>query len=317
MSSVQPATVDITGPAPTRKLTWVDFARVYALRGWPVFPVHIAVRGACSCGKPACTSKGKHPQTAHSFYDATTDEDVIRTWGEVDYPRANIGIRTGKESGLVVLDIDSDKSGEESLRQLEEQYGALPNTVTVVSGGGGRHLYFQHPGGRVPTTTGNLGPGLDTRGDGGYIVAPPSWHVSGKTYRWAPDKNPEQVELALFPAWLSNLLQSPQGQGEGSPTERLSLAAQVIPEGQQNDELFKLGMALWHKGVAEETVFKTLMSENDTRCVPSLSEAEVKRLRVVLPGTHGREAQRQRQKALLHRDLSGLCRVFRSSRHEN
>jgi Bifunctional DNA primase/polymerase, N-terminal len=164
MNPVQLATVDTKGQAPTRKTTWGDCARVYAQRGWPVFPVHIAVRGECSCGKPACTSKGKHPQTAHSFYDATTDEDVIRTWGEVDYPRANIGIRTGKESGLVVLDIDPDKGGEESLRQLEEQYEPLPETVTVVSGGGGRHLYFQHPGGLMPTTTGKLGSGLDTRG---------------------------------------------------------------------------------------------------------------------------------------------------------
>ena len=278
MSPVQPATVDTTSPAPTSKLTWVDFARVYARRGWPVFPVHIAVRGGCSCGKPACTNKGKHPQTAHSFYDATTDEDVIRTWGEVDYPRANIGIRTGKDSGLVVLDIDLNKSGEESLRQLEAQYESLPETVTVVSGGGGRHLYFQHPGGLVPTTTGKLGSGLDTRGDGGYIIAPPSWHVSTQRYRWAPDKNPEQVQLAPFPAWLLDLLQKPQGQEGESLKERTSLAAQVIPEGQRNDELFRLGMTLWHKGGAEETVLRTLMSENALRCTPPLADKEVKEI---------------------------------------
>src|SRR5262245_45136433 len=90
MGPVQPATVDTTGQAPTRKRTWVDFAHVYAQRGWPVFPVHISVRGKCSCGKPACTNKGKHPQTAEGFYAATTDGDVIRAWGEVDYPVANV-----------------------------------------------------------------------------------------------------------------------------------------------------------------------------------------------------------------------------------
>ena len=156
MSPAQPATVDTTGPAPTRKLTWVDFARVYALRGWPVFPVHIAVRGKCSCGKPACTNKGKHPQTAHSFYDATTDEDVIRTWGKVDYPVANIGIRTGKESGLVVLDIDPDKSGEESLRQLEAQHGPLPETATVRSGGKGDTSTFSTQEVSYPPRAGSL-----------------------------------------------------------------------------------------------------------------------------------------------------------------
>lgn len=279
MTPVQPATVDTTNQVPTRKLTWVDFARVYALRGWPVFPVHIAVRGGCSCGKPACTNKGKHPQTAHSFYDATTDEDVIRTWGEVDYPRANIGIRTGKESGLVVLDIDPDKGGEESLRQLEEQYESLPETVTVVSGGGGRHLYFQHPGGLVPTTTGKLGSGLDMRGDGDYIVAPPSWHVSIQRYRWALDKNPEQVQLAPLPAWLLDLLQGSRGQEEeGSPKERTSLAAQVIPEGHRNTYLTSLAGTLWRKGVTQETLVTALLRENDTRCAPPLPEEEVKRI---------------------------------------
>ena len=173
MSSAQPTTVDTEGQTPTRKRTWVDFALLYTQREWAVFPVHIARNGKCSCGKPACTNKGKHPQTPRGFYDATTDVDRVRSWGECDFPVANIGIRTGKESGLVVLDIDLDKGGEESLRQLEAQYESLPDTVTVVSGGGGRHLYFQHPGGLVPTTTGKLGSGLDTRGDGGYIVAPP------------------------------------------------------------------------------------------------------------------------------------------------
>ena len=277
MSSVQPATVDTTGPAPTRKLTWVDFARVYALRGWPVFPVHLAVREACSCGKPACTNKGKHPQTAHSFYDATTDEDVIRTWGEVDYPRANIGIRTGKESGLVVLDIDPDKGGEESLRQLEAQYESLPETVTVVSGGGGRHLYFQHPGGQVPSTSGKLGLGLDTRGDGGYIVAPPSWHASGEAYKWETGKNPIQVPLAPLPAWLSDLLQGPPGQ-ESSPRERTSIAAQVIPEGRRNETLTSIAGAMWRQGMIEEAVTTALLIENTRRCRPPLPEEEVKRI---------------------------------------
>jgi len=176
----------------------------------------------------------------------------------------------------VVLDIDPDKGGEESLRQLEEQYEALPETVTVVSGGGGRHLYFQHPGGLVPTTSEKLGPGLDTRGDGGYIVASPSWHVSGQQYRWAPDKNPEQAPLAPFPAWLSDLLQGSHAQGEGSPPERRTIGAEIIPEGQRNATLPSLAGAMWRKGVSKETLVTALLNENDTRCTPPLSEAEVK-----------------------------------------
>src|SRR5438128_1428417 len=102
MSPTQPATVDTKEQAPARTFTWVDFALLYAQRGWPIFPVHIPTKGECSCGKPACTNKGKHPRTAHGFYDATTDVGVIRVWGEFDFPTANVGIRTGKESGLVL-----------------------------------------------------------------------------------------------------------------------------------------------------------------------------------------------------------------------
>jgi len=108
-------------------------------------------------------------------------------------------------------------------------------------------------------------------------VAPPSWHVSTQRYRWAPDKNPEQVQLAPLPAWLSDLLQGPPGQ-EGSPRERTSIAAQVIPEGHRNTYLTSLAGTLWRKGVTQETLVTALLSENDTRCAPPLPEEEVKRI---------------------------------------
>jgi putative DNA primase/helicase len=110
-------------------------ALFYAKLGWPVFPIHQATKEGCSCRKTECANIGKHPRTAHGFLDATTDENQIREWWEFDHPFSNIGVRTGKESGIVVLDIDPDKGGEESLRQLETQYEPLPNTPTVRSGG--------------------------------------------------------------------------------------------------------------------------------------------------------------------------------------
>src|SRR5262245_49383332 len=106
MSTAQSATADTTGRTLTGPERRLKIARLYAQRGWAVFPVHIASQGKCSCQNPTCPHPGKHPWTAHGFYDATTDIEKIRLWWEYEHPVSNIGIRTGQESGLVVLDID-------------------------------------------------------------------------------------------------------------------------------------------------------------------------------------------------------------------
>jgi hypothetical protein len=136
-------------------------ALVYAARGWPVFPVN-----------------GKEPLTARGFKDASLDPAGIRAWFDC-YPEAGVAIATGAVSGLVVLDEDTPHGGGGSLAQLSR----LPETYTVLTGGGGKHYYFAHPGEPVPCSAGKLGPGLDVRGDGGYVVAPPSVHASGRPYK--------------------------------------------------------------------------------------------------------------------------------------
>jgi hypothetical protein len=104
------------------------------------------------------------------------------------------------------LDVDARHGGEDSLEELEATYDRLPSTLTALSGGGGRHLYFQHPGARISNSTQLAGfAGLDVRGDGGYIVAPPSLHQSGQHYRWVDDACP----LAALPPWLIDLLIPP------------------------------------------------------------------------------------------------------------
>jgi putative DNA primase/helicase len=252
-------------------------ALLYAKGGRAVFPVHIPVRGECSCGKPACPNKGKHPRTAQGSTDATTNEDTIRVWWEYDFPCSNVGIRTGKESGLVVLDVDPRHGGDESLRQLEAQHGPLPETPTVRTGGGGQHFYFQHPGFRVPSRSSVLGAGLDIRGDGGSVVAPPSLHVSGGQYRWEPGKSPEQIQLAPLPAWLLDLLQRPQGQKVESLKERLSLAAPVIPQGQRHTTLTSLAGTMRARGMGYVEIVAGLLVVNQ-RCASPLLEKEVERI---------------------------------------
>lgn len=166
----------------------LDYALRYAGLGLPVLPLYgITPDGHCACHKGAgCDSPGKHPRTVGGLKDATTDPETIRRWWNA-FPHANIGIRTGARpdgGGIVVLDLDPRNGGEDSFAELERTHGPLPSTIQVITGGGGRHYYFGHPGGHLANKS-NLLPGIDVKADGGYVVAPPSRHISGGTYRWA------------------------------------------------------------------------------------------------------------------------------------
>lgn len=121
---------------------------------------------------------------------------TVRQWAKSD---TNIGIATGAVSGLLVLDLDSDDAVKEA-----EALG-IPDTITVRTGKG-VHVYFQHPGGTIGNRAG-IRPGVDIRGDGGYVVAPGSLHPSGSTYEWG--NPPGLFSLAPVPAWLSDMLRTP------------------------------------------------------------------------------------------------------------
>jgi hypothetical protein len=169
------------------KATESKFTRIgrfYAeKRGWPVFPIYEPnPDGTCTCGKPTCSSVAKHPRTKNGFKDATTDIGQITEWG-AEWPEANIGIRTGKESDIVVIDVDIEGGGMESWEALRRQLD-LPDTMEAMTGSGGLHVLFQYPGDRLIKNRQGIRPGIDIRGEGGYIVAPPSRHASGGTYKW-------------------------------------------------------------------------------------------------------------------------------------
>ncbi len=166
-------------------VTNLDAALIYARRGWPVLPIYEpGQNGQCSCGNPACPSPAKHPRTKHGVTEATTNESRIRSWW-MRWPDANIAISTGAVGGMIVLDIDPAHGGDRSLEELEIKHGKIPLTLECLTGGGGRHFYFIHPGTIVKNKIG-IAPGIDVRGDGGYVVAPPSVHISGGVYRWKP-----------------------------------------------------------------------------------------------------------------------------------
>jgi len=179
--------------------------------GLGVFPLHYPVqRGrmlGCSCGRPDCPSPAKHPFSRlvpHGLKDATTDPKQIAAWWRSN-PHLNIAVVT---AGLLVLDVDPRHGGYESLVALEQAADILPHTWCVVTGSEGRHIYMALPNGtNVSNSAGKLGKGLDIRTTGGYVVAPPSIHISGRAYSWL--ESPEDAPLAPAPAWLVDKLKPP------------------------------------------------------------------------------------------------------------
>ncbi|HET9254892.1 MAG TPA: bifunctional DNA primase/polymerase [Pseudonocardiaceae bacterium] len=203
----------------------------YAVSGLPVLPLHSARDGRCTCGD-GCGRQGKHPLTRHGKDDASTDpERVARWWAR--WPWANIGIRP--PAGVVVLDVDPRNGGAEALCELIRQYGPLPSTLTARTGGGGFHIWLAYAG----RARGQLCCGVDVKTDGGYLVCPPSVHVSRRRYEWAA-----RVPTAPAPTWLRRLLAPPR------PAPKLSLARSgggldpllrflaAAPEGRLNNSLF-------------------------------------------------------------------------------
>lgn len=161
-----------------------EVALEYAARGLAVFPVHTIQNGCCTCPEGAeCSSPGKHPASRNGLNDATTDPTRIRRFGK-KWNRANIGVRTGAESGIIVIDIDRhDADGMTTVRSMIPTLGLLPACPAAKTGGNGYHLFFKHPGRPTPGKR-HTALGIDFKADGGYVVAPPSRHITGAAYQW-------------------------------------------------------------------------------------------------------------------------------------
>jgi hypothetical protein len=247
--------------------------------GWHVFPLHTPeVVGGCSCGKSGCSNIGKHPRTRDGFKSATVDPEQIKKWWR-EWPLANIGIATGEVSKLLVVDVDPRHDGWQSLESLMHRIGEVfPPTVEAITGGDGRHFYFQMPDADIRNSSGehsNLGRGIDIRANGGYVVAAPSLHASGKRYEWASDDSP----AAHLPYNLLRELIAPPRfnvtQRPGKTTQ--TWTGGVITEGGRNETLFRQAAALRGRGADEAEIFDALCALNRS-CSPPLSETEVWKL---------------------------------------
>lgn len=234
----------------------LESALVYAQRGWHVFPVHGIVSGACTCGRDDCSSPGKHPLVKRGVHDATIDERAINEWWR-RWRGANVAVATGTSSGVIVVDIDVPR-GDSSLEVLEAIGRGLPVTLAARTGSGGRHLYYRAPDHRLGNPVGGLPgieeelPGMDLRAEGGYVLAPPSDHISGARYEWIDPS----VPMAQVPSWLKGCEREPVAQppapaidGPGSAYGLAVLQGELdrirtAPKGRRNHTLNRAAFAV-------------------------------------------------------------------------
>lgn len=231
----------------------------YATEGKVVFPLH-----------------GKIPlKKSRGIYDATAAAATIRKlWGE--HPHANIGFPTGQINGIFVVDSDGPQ-GEATLADLVKKNGPLPLTYTVRTGRGYHYYFRQPPGVKVKSGACLLGPKLDVKGDGGYVVAPPSIHPETKRpYEVISDREP-----AVAPSWLIDLVRDEVRIKKPPDAER---PATKILAGTRNDTLASLGGRIRRMGLSQTEIEAALLAMNEERCDPPLERAEVLRIAQSIAG---------------------------------
>lgn len=223
-----------------------EAARRYAEIGFPVFPLLPIVENHCACGALECA--GKHPATKGWQRSISSVLAVDSLWADHLGPRG-IGLACGERARVWGLDVDPRHDGAETIRELQTRHGAPPSTVVSKTGSGGWHLLFAWPeDGTIPTRA-SIAPGLDVRGEGGYLVLPPSPHISGRRYEWIV--SPHELDPAPAPDWLLKLVRQ---------NERRSTCATgggehpLIPLGRRHEALVSFCGLLRASGLREDTI---------------------------------------------------------------
>jgi hypothetical protein len=263
--------------------------------GFAVFPCHSVLSdGQCSCGLAGCKSIGKHPRTKHGCKDASKDPAQINDFWMI-WPDANVGIATGPISGIIVVDVDTGKGADLSelfVAGIDQRIFATKRAKT----GAGTHYYYKYPtGSNITLSASQLAKNIDIRGDGGYVIAPPSNHVTGNSYSWISEK----IEMLEFPqGWIDKLNavkaarnapapSSPKakpaatnGNGHSSPfvvppPDPGLRVPQQIDHGARNNTLSQIAGKLRHFGLSENAIYSALVIENQRVCKPPLDDSEL------------------------------------------
>jgi Bifunctional DNA primase/polymerase, N-terminal/Primase C terminal 1 (PriCT-1) len=261
--------------------TKLDAVLELAKRSWNLFPQHSVVNGGCTCGDSKCEHVAKHSTIRKGWNTKATGATKQLTEWWTASPSANIGVKTGLVSYLMVIDVDG-ATGAESLRALEEKYGPLPATLTSKTGRG-QHYFFKHPGHKftiklsLKACAKRLGPGLEIKADGkaDCVTVPPSVHASGKSYEWLDAETP----VANAPNWLLDLLTV-----EDVPTPASD--SDVTPEGQRNDAMYAKVCDLFKTGASKDAVLLSALEINQRKCQPPLPDAEIRSMVASVARTH-------------------------------
>ena len=206
--------------------------------------------------------QGKKPRVPWEKYQLQrpTEAELIAWWTE--QPDANIGIITGRVSGnLIVVDVDYQH------RPANAPPLPFPTNTVTVRTGNGAHYYFRANGCEIRNSAGRLGPGLDVRGEGGYVVAPPSIHASGKPYVWEPGWGLDDIEIAALPVEIAGRLDE---------RRKVEPLPESIVEGERNDRLTSVAGSLRARGAAEAEIRGALGVINQSRCKPPLKDDELR-----------------------------------------
>lgn len=238
-----------------------EWALHYAEMGLAVFPL-------------AC--RDKVPAVVGGCKVATTKRTTIERWWDKN-PQYNIGIATGnKSSGLVVIDLDVDKNkgidGYDVLRDWQNKHGKLPETWQSITGRGGYHYFYKDA--IVHSNRVGLYEGVDIRGEGGYIVAPPSVHPNGNIYEW--EQGPEEYEIAQVDNIVNDFLKG-EKQRRDSEDKTNFKVPELIPEGERVDTIVRLIASLRTKGLDDDAIKAAVRVENEKRCNPPLKEKELEK----------------------------------------
>jgi hypothetical protein len=268
------------------RLRWIQDAEHQTLHtawsisevGWQLYPVYaVDDGGVCNCSKgTACSDPGKHPTTPHGFNDASSDPERIAELFAC-WPGDNVGHKTGRASGTVIIDVDPRNGGMETLRRLQAEHGHLPPTRLHATGGGGFHYALRYPEGVVEVPSRAIGPGVEVKADGAGVVLPPSKHASGKRYEVLID-----APLAPLPSWVVEIareLRVLAGGAEQRTESHFKLPENIYETASpRNRTLFDYGCSLRAHGWDHAAILAELWRVNAERCIPPMSDYEVRKI---------------------------------------